>query len=69
MEPADQRREHRIRREWEDGSGVCRNGARRPAAGALNTFALADIFKLKPQWSPPTSGGSTISAFSLHDDK
>ena len=60
MEPADQRRDDLL-----DGAvatvraGTGRNGARRPAAGRLVPVMPAVASAMQPQWSPPTSGGTT----------
>ena len=62
MEPADQRRDDLSSTSRLDGIGRGRNGARRPAAGrpACTRPALARTLTM-PQWSPPTSGGTTLS--------
>src|SRR5438876_4907681 len=59
MEPADQRREHGRFPRYSTRGTQGRNGARRPAAGAHGNVPILFTAFMKPQWSPPTSGGST----------
>ena len=59
MEPTDQRREHLTASQTAASPSRRRNGARRPAAGAPDEPLDEPAGPPRPQWSPPTSGGST----------